>query len=310
MTALKFIGSCEIQGQTLIFPNVQLDRPTYNEVKSLLEGIGGKWNKKTNGFVFDGNVSDYLPRILDGEKINLRQQFQFFETPEQLCDDMVSIACSGAEINGNILEPSAGRGAIVKSIHKLFPKVTVDVCELMSENISILQKMQNVNFVGEDFMQTKFNKKYNWIFANPPFSNNQDIKHTIKMYDLLADNGVLVVITSKHWMFANDKESKSFKKFVEKNSSYKEVIAAKTFEHTNVETVMLKFKKNIDSYGIEIYGDYIEIKNVVSEIYGRTTAAGNINDAIKTGYLSCGDGWDYNLSKQQINYLKEYLETT
>jgi len=47
---------------------------------------------------------------------------------------------------------------------------------------------------------------------------------------------------------------------------------------------------------ITVSNDHVEIFPIKSEMYGQTTAAGSIEQAINLGFLSCGDGSDYRLT--------------
>jgi 16S rRNA G1207 methylase RsmC len=43
-----------------------------------------------------------------------------------------------------------------------------------------------MNIYQGDFIENRLNKNYfHKIIANPPFSKNQDVKHILKMYELL-----------------------------------------------------------------------------------------------------------------------------
>lgn len=208
MTKEEVFQQCTIEGNVVKLPDVQLDRKLYLEVKKSFEQIGGKWKGgKTYGFVFDYCPAELLAKIANGEKQNLKKEFQFYATPDCLADELVSLA--DLNENDTILEPSAGRGAIVKAIHRELPHHTVCGFELMELNRNALQDIDHFELLGDDFLQctTKWDK----IVANPPFSKNQDIEHVTKMYHCLNQGGRLVSVTSPHWTFAEDKESVRFR---------------------------------------------------------------------------------------------------
>jgi hypothetical protein len=55
--------------------------------------IGGKWKGgKVFGFVFATDPTELLDQIANGEKRNLKKEFQFFATPEKLADELVYLA--------------------------------------------------------------------------------------------------------------------------------------------------------------------------------------------------------------------------
>ena len=89
-TKEEVLQNCTVEGTTVKLPNVQLDRKLYQEVAKALELIGGKWKGgKVFGFVFATDPTDLLDQIANGEKRNLKKEFQFFATPEKLADELV-----------------------------------------------------------------------------------------------------------------------------------------------------------------------------------------------------------------------------
>jgi hypothetical protein len=218
METTEVLQQCTVEGNVVKLPNIQLDRKEYLDVKKQLELIGGKWKSgKIQGFIFDSDPTDLLEQISNGENRNLKKEFQFFETPDGLADRLVELAdLDGTE---KILEPSAGRGAIVRAIHREFGYVDVWGYELMPINQSFLDKVDHFKLLGSDFL-TECDTSFDSIIANPPFSKNQDIEHIRKMYDHLNPGGTLVSIASKHWQLTTGKKETAFRKWLEDVGAY------------------------------------------------------------------------------------------
>lgn len=69
------------QEKYLKLPDIRLDQKTYAEIKKTLTKIGGSWKGgKLQAFVFDSNPKPLIDRLINGEKINLKKDFQFFST--------------------------------------------------------------------------------------------------------------------------------------------------------------------------------------------------------------------------------------
>ena len=235
------LNGCRVEGNFVMLPPEQLDSKTYNEVKKTIEKIGGKWNTSVQGFKFDTDPTDLFNRLLTGEKINLKQDFQFFETPEGLIQEMIKKA--DIQSTDEVLEPSAGRGAIVKLLKPLAKTVTM--CEFMKPNRDYLEQEMGYEVSCSDFLELDTQLKYDKIVANPPFSKNQDITHTLKMYDHLKDGGKMVVITSTAWVRGSQKKQVAFKEFLESVGAVQTEIASGTFKAsgTEVSTMMLEISK-------------------------------------------------------------------
>jgi len=213
MTKEEVLQGCTVQGTVVSLPQGQLDRKLYQEVAKSLELIGGKWKgNKIMGFVFATDPTELLDQIANGEKRNLKKEFQFFATPENLANELVFLA--DLKEQDSILEPSAGQGAIIKEINKV-TSITPDCYELMDINVSILKKTGlNFNFLGANFFNNN-GKKYSKIIANPPFTKNQDIEHLQVMYNLLKKGGRLVCITSESWVNGSQKKQVDFRDWLD-----------------------------------------------------------------------------------------------
>lgn len=212
METKEILIQCTIEGNVVKLPEIQLERTVYLDVKKQFELIGGKWKSgKIKGFVFPDNPSGLLSRMVNDGNRDLKKEYQFFETPAHLADWLVELA----EIRSGdtILEPSAGRGAIVKAIHRKYPTMNVFGYELMDINQSFLSGLDNFRLLGSDFLQ-ECNIPFDIIIANPPFSKNQDIDHINQMFRHLKPGGRLVSIASEHWQFAQGRKEEAFRKWI------------------------------------------------------------------------------------------------
>ena len=196
------LKKCRVEGNTLHLPSDYL--PNYAEVRKALMNAGASY--KRNTFIFKSDAKPFVDRLIGGESVNIKKEFQFFETPPDIADWVVELA----EVKSSdvILEPSAGQAAIVKAINRVLPNHIVHCVELMPENRAILKTTRNVKLMEEaDFLKfPTVTRVFTKIIANPPFSKNQDIAHIRKMYDCLKKGGRLVSIASKHWKYATGKK--------------------------------------------------------------------------------------------------------
>ena len=212
MNTQEILKNCTIEGTVIKLPEGQLDRKVYMDIKKALEGIGGKWKGgKVSGFEFPQDPSELLGRVSGGEKVNLKKDFQFFGTPDKLCDKLVEIADLNFE--DRILEPSAGDGAILRSIQRNINELIHFPCcyELMPQNRKKLEEMEYIDLLGENFLDENTGMKFDKIIANPPFTKGQDIEHLRKMYDMLDSEGTVVCITSLSWMSGKTKKPTAFR---------------------------------------------------------------------------------------------------
>ena len=210
MEVLEVLQKCTVKENTVTLPDIQLDRKTYLAVAQKLELIGGKWNRKAKGFIFEQDPAELLADIQNGQNRNLKKEFQFFETPEELADKLCSYLPK-SDIS-EILEPSAGRGSIVRAVNKCRGDVPVYYCELMELN----RKMFNgkATFICDDFLKLPDENKFDVVIANPPFNKNQDIEHFVKMVNVCKRR--VISVMSTHWMYCGGKKEEGFKLFLSK----------------------------------------------------------------------------------------------
>lgn len=228
MTKEEVLIQCTVDGNIVKLPNIQLERKLYLEVAKSLNLVGGK----TFGFVFNYDPTDLLNQIINGEKRNLKKEYQFFETPYELADKLVKLA--NLKENDIVLEPSAGQGAIIDAILRTNIKCQILAIELMEENSLILNKKGYHHEIG-DFLKIINQPIYNKIIANPPFSNNQDIDHVKHMYELLKYGGKLVSIMSEHWINSKNKKETEFRNWLNEVNANIENIPRKTFKTSGTD---------------------------------------------------------------------------
>lgn len=241
LTAKKVFSMCKILNNVLVLPDVQLDRKVYADVKSIIEKNGGRWKGgKTQGFQFNFDPTDLFNKLHSGEDVNNKKDFQFFATQEPEINLMITKA--NIQPNDDVLEPSAGQGAIVDRILPLCKKV--DMCEFMPENCQIL-KQKGYDILFDNFLDLSVEYKYDKILANPPFTKGQDIIHVRKMYEHLKPNGRIVTIMSTSWILGTQKKQVEFKKWLNDIGATYEEITEGAFKKsgTGVKTVMVTIDK-------------------------------------------------------------------
>ena len=197
----------------------------WNQFKKEMIELQGKYIKK--GFEFPFNVELKLNRIKNKEPLKLKKEYQFYGTPQKICDELCFLSFdpySNKKIK--ILEPSCGHGAIIDSILKWFGTKSIyleiesiDCIEMMNENFDYLKRNYHgnnlLNLIQEDFLNFKKEENYyDVIIANPPFNKNQDIIHFKKMINLCKAGGIINCIMSAQFIYNSGKVFKEFRDFL------------------------------------------------------------------------------------------------
>jgi phospholipid N-methyltransferase len=240
------LQSLTFSGNVAMLPKEQLkDYPT---LKKVLIKACGKY--KNNSFTFPYPAKIIVQKLIKGETIDFKKEFQFFVTPKDLANYMANQILWYKE-EMDILEPSAGHGALIDEILKVKPenvKVNIHAVELSNLNYEILVDKygSSINIYNCDFLEFNPSMEFDVILANPPFSKNQDIDHIKKMYSLLKENGRLISVTSKSWSFGSQKKQIAFKNWLEEDiASTWFSLDRGTFKSsgTNVEGILLTIDK-------------------------------------------------------------------
>ena len=153
---LAILANCRIEENTLFLPPEQLDRKTYTAVNKCIENIGGKWNRKAKGHLFDHDPTDGLENLLmTGETEDMKKVFQFFPTPRevalQMCE-MAGLTHFASTGHDRVLEPSVGKGDLADVVWEQGVSSLVGI-ELNSDMGKYLKDKPYTTLTGLDFLE-------------------------------------------------------------------------------------------------------------------------------------------------------------
>lgn len=206
----KNIALMTVNGNRLELPRDVIFE-NYAQIKRTMLKAGGTY--KQNGFEFPTDPAEIQRRLLDGEQIDDKKAFQFYQTPVWLAEEMVELA--KVEARARVLEPSAGLGRLVAPAQRLGADVTA--IELDPANLRHLHMtFENVRIIGFDFLKIDdFGEIFDVALMNPPFAQLRDIAHVRHAYRFLKPGGRLIAIMSEGVFFRQDAPSTLFRKFLD-----------------------------------------------------------------------------------------------
>ena len=175
----------------------------YAQVKKCLIAAGGKYKKC--GFEFAGDVQEIKNRLMRGEDINDKKNFNFFPTPQNIAFKMIALA--GSMAGFRILEPSAGTGVLVSAAinaatgNDCCSVVAIEINSQLFEGLKYLRQKtlysneSNFQVINKDFLECNGGLgTFHKIIMNPPFKNGIDIKHIEHALTFLNPGGRLVAL--------------------------------------------------------------------------------------------------------------------
>lgn len=202
------LDECRVDGGKLYLPERQLDRKLYVAVDKVLKLLGGKWNRKERAHLFGQPIREKFDAvILTGEICDLQKELQFFETPVEVVEELLAGIPQGA----TVLEPSAGKGAIVRGL--LDRGYEVVACEQHDPFRDTLRDFQNSGKFSmmeeRDFLTVNPDDyvPFDAVVANPPFTGQQDVDHVSHMIDFLKKGGRLATVMSNGVTFRQTKKT-------------------------------------------------------------------------------------------------------
>jgi type I restriction-modification system DNA methylase subunit len=240
---LDIIESGEVSDNLYFLPDITLDRKVYLEVNKVLIFLGGKWNRKLKAHVFTSPIGEIIDNfLLTGDIIDIKKEFQIFETPLELAEKLVNLASITSETL--CLEPSAGGGNIVREIYKKVGKKNIICFEICEDLVNNLKK-EGFNITQADFLNLGDIGTFDRIIMNPPFSKQQDVAHVLKALNYLKPNGLLLSIMSSGILFRTNLKTNKFWEEVKKYNYEIEELPKESFKSsgTKVNTILLTIRK-------------------------------------------------------------------
>jgi predicted RNA methylase len=204
---LKAIRSATVDGLTLRL-NGTLDRKLYDRVNLALQAVGGTWNRYQRAHIFPFAAADAIAGLLATGEVITDVDRGYFPTPKPVVEQLLDLA--ELQAGCEVLEPSAGRGAIAKAAAAR--GAVVDCIELdtaRAEHIRAGGYARQVT--AADFFSVKVQRRYQRVIMNPPFADRQDIRHVQRALRFVQPGGLVVAVMYGSLPFRSDRKAKDFR---------------------------------------------------------------------------------------------------
>ncbi len=236
---LDVLKQSRCEGNQLHLPR-QLPRELYVQTAKIIELFGGKWNRSFAAHMFNGDCAERVDEaVIAGEVTDFQKLYQFYETPPELCRRMVAMA--EVREGHKVLEPSAGKGAILKALPQRVHRTAVELNPLMVDVVAYADRVHFGDFLRTNGELGMFER----IIANPPFRGGQDVDHVRHMFGLLKPGGVIVTVMSPAWQYRADRKHSEFRDWLEQLDHGVENLPEGTFKSsgTNVRALLVTIRK-------------------------------------------------------------------
>lgn len=182
--------------------------------------------------------AEELRRKIDG--LRFAKIPGYFPTPPDIVARMIDEAGIPEGEALDILEPSAGSGAIADAVREARPGVRLSVFEV-NATLSAILRAKGHAIAGHDFMDYHEAASFDRVLMNAPFEKGQDIDHVRRAFDCLKPGGRLVAIMSGGVFYRQDRKATEFRAWVEANGGTWEDLPAGAFKEsgTGVTTALV-----------------------------------------------------------------------
>jgi phospholipid N-methyltransferase len=144
-----------------------------------------------------------------------RRAAELFETGHTLADELAAML--DPRPGQRVLEPSAGRGALIRAVRRRCRKAEIVAVEALPKLCASLDR-QGFGARCTDFLEIRpgdLGELVDRVLMNPPFSRQQDIAHVRHAVRFLRPGGVLVAVMSAGVKFRQDRAATEFRAYVE-----------------------------------------------------------------------------------------------
>lgn len=233
---LDILSRATAEGNTVKISD-RLSRADYVAVNEVLTAAGGKWNRKAQAHLFDEDAAPILASLLGDGSIVRPQDEGWFPTQDDIVADM--IAQAGLEPGMEVLEPSAGEGAIARAVAEAGG--VVDCVEMNAKRAGVIYSAGYARSVTlADFLAMPQRPVYDRVLMNPPFAGQADIRHVTHAVGFVKPGGLVVAILSAGAESRQDKTAGAFRKLIADRGGWFERLPDDAFKQsgTSVRTVM------------------------------------------------------------------------
>ncbi|MGW0009930.1 class I SAM-dependent methyltransferase [Streptomyces tendae] len=203
---LDVLRAASVDGPALRL-NGQLDRKLYERVNFALQALGGAWHRYKKAHIFTIDAADAIAGLLATGEVITDVDRGFYPTPQPTVERLLDLA--ELEPGCEVLEPSAGRGAIAEAVAAR--GAIVDCVELdtaRAEHIRAGGYARQVT--NADFFSVPVERRYQRVIMNPPFAGRQDIRHVERALRFIQPGGLLVAIMYGSLTYRSDRRTKDF----------------------------------------------------------------------------------------------------
>lgn len=135
----------------------------------------------------------------------------FFPTPAPLAAEVLTYARPRPGLKW--CDPEAGKGNLVLPVRELYPDADITCIEINAMLCEVLRQ-KGFKTIHQDVL-TYHEGGYDRIIMNPAFERLHDADAVRHCYGLLADDGILVSITSPAPYFRSDRKAAEFREWLE-----------------------------------------------------------------------------------------------
>lgn len=174
----------------------------------------------------------------------------FYRTSPNTAKEVLE--CFRVAVDGPLLEPSAGDGALVHAMLDKFKDRPITAIEIDPGRFEILNRIEGINAIRGNFLSMTPKPIYAGVVMNPPFYGMHWIDHVLAAWEWLKPGGQLIAILPVTAEVGGQPKQVKFREWVDQyrrtrwgwDRAFNDLPAGSFAESgTNINTVTLTIKK-------------------------------------------------------------------
>jgi len=250
MTEIQILIEAKVEGNIIKLAEVDIEEKKLNKLRNRLNKVGGRWNKKLNGFVFRKDPTETLKNLISDNPSTSIPRFHHKQMPHSIAYKLVSLA--ELFFDDKVLVIDSNDSPIFRCIKRVQPDLTFDFCEIDTTATGNGLTDPKVRKVSTNLQEYQPGEIYDIVLAKPPLLKNVDIDYIFHMYKLLKPGGRMVTIATTYWEedVLTQKQSK-FKFWLTEKSAKIKHLPQGTFKsrEVNIPTCIISLDKPVFKNG-------------------------------------------------------------
>lgn len=205
MTVKHVLERCEVEGNLIWLPQMEIDSLILEDVVKEMERIGGKYLPELSAFIFNSDPTTQVEQLTGTALLVKNAKYSYLDL--DVAYRMVGFVQMK---KAKVLYVSMGDLNLLHAGVETHGHHKFDIVSDMNTEDFLPLGVK----IGENIFEVQSN--YDIIIAKSPDNKNADIAQIAKLYDILKDRGVIVTTSTIQWKFGFSRKEVEFREWIKR----------------------------------------------------------------------------------------------